>query len=74
MELQFLQGEVVGFLRQHQGQHFSKSEIAHAVAWNLVRTQRSNESIDTLSETILFELQKHQLRTWPNITRRELVH
>lgn len=74
MQLQFLQGEVTHFLRQHKGQLFTKPQIAHAVAKNLVRTNRSEESIDTLSETILTELEKHQLRTWPKITRRQCVH
>ena len=74
MQLQFLQGEVVGFLRQHKGQHFSKPAIAQAVAENLVRTSRSNEPVEALSESILTELQKHQLRAWPKITRKELVH
>jgi hypothetical protein len=74
MELQFLQGEMVSFLRQRQGKVFTKPQIARAVAEHLIETKRSDEPLETLSGEILSELERHRLRDWPRITRQVTCH
>lgn len=74
MELQFLQGEVTSFLRQHRDELFTKPQIARAVAEHLVETSRSNEPIEMLSGEILTELERHRLRDWPRIKRQATHH